>query len=80
MKCQSLFSGKNKKNISKGGLLKFYPACLALKLKDGRFSFRFFEEWKELVLSNKYLIHIRGHVQVFHNNSRKTFSIDKNIC
>ena len=28
MKCQNLFSGENKKNISKCCLLKFFPTCL----------------------------------------------------
>ena len=28
MKCQILFPGKNKKNISKCGLLKIIPECL----------------------------------------------------
>ena len=30
MKCHSLFSGKNKKNISKCCLLQFYAVCLEL--------------------------------------------------
>ena len=31
MKCQILFSGKNKKNISKCGLLKILPRMLSVK-------------------------------------------------
>ena len=31
MKCQILFSGKNKKNISKCRLLKFLPRVLSVK-------------------------------------------------
>ena len=32
MKCQILFSGKNKKNISKCRLLKFLPRVLSVKV------------------------------------------------
>ena len=31
MKCQNLFSGKNKKNISNVVCCNFYPACLSIK-------------------------------------------------
>ena len=34
MKCQILFSGKNKKNISKCRLLKILPRVLSVKVKD----------------------------------------------
>ena len=34
MKCQNLFSGKNKKNIPICRLLKFYPECKRVKLSD----------------------------------------------
>ena len=34
MKCQSLFSGKNKKNISKCRPLKFLPRVLSVKCQD----------------------------------------------
>ena len=33
MKCQILFSGKNKKNISNHHLLKFFPACIVLNFR-----------------------------------------------
>ena len=32
MKCQSLFSGKNKKTISKCHLLNFLPSMLSIKI------------------------------------------------
>ena len=34
MKCQILFSGKNKKNISKCRLLKILPRVLSVKQND----------------------------------------------
>ena len=34
MKCQILFSGKNKKNISKCRLLKILPRVLSVKLMN----------------------------------------------
>ena len=37
MKCQILFSGKNKKNISKCCLLKILPNCCTVKGKDTRY-------------------------------------------
>ena len=35
MKCQILFSGKNKKNISKCRLLKILPRVLSVKVSPG---------------------------------------------
>ena len=39
MKCQILFLGKNKKNISKCCLLKILPNCCTIKGKDTRYKF-----------------------------------------
>ena len=36
MKCQILFSGKNKKNISKCRLLKILPRVLSVKVNEER--------------------------------------------
>ena len=35
MECQSLFSGKNKKNISECRLLKFLPSMLSINIGTG---------------------------------------------
>ena len=42
MKCQNLFSGKNKKTISVGILLKSLPSVLSVKLLYCLFVLRFY--------------------------------------
>ena len=65
MKCQSLFSGKNKKNIPKCSMLKFLPSMQNLKCPGG---FAFAKKKNEVKLQKFHKvmhIHFMIWIQAF---------------
>ena len=56
MKCQILFSGKNKKNISKCRLLKFLPRVLRVKVIVAKMSGKKMTEGQITVLNQILII------------------------